>query len=138
MTSESLPSGNQDVQPIVPYNRPPPEGYSAKQFMELGERLNVGNEAKAIGLVTNPRGFEMQVSPPSDNHDDSSSGYSGRTKVDAPFAEVADKTRVARLSELSGLPSVVQRFKSPFDIAEHKVKGPTQVFVTTSHTIVEE
>lgn len=80
----------------------------------------------------------MQASPPSDNHDDSSSGYSGRTKVDAPFAEVADKTRVARLSELSGLPSVVQRFKSPFDIAEHKVKGPTQVFVTTSHTIVEE
>ncbi|OXC69101.1 hypothetical protein AYX13_02391 [Cryptococcus neoformans] len=138
MTSESLPIGNQDAQPIVPYNRPPPEGYSAKQFMELGERLNIGDEAKAIGLITNPRGFEMQVSPPSDNHDDSSSGCSGRTKVDAPFAEVADKTKVARLSELPNLPSVVQKFKSPFETAEHKIKGPTQVFVTTSHMIVEE
>lgn len=105
--------------------------------MELGERLNIGDESKAIGLMTNPRGFEMQVSPPSDNHDDSSSGYSGRTKVNAPFAEVADKTKIARLSDLSGLPSVVQRFKSPFETAEHKIKGPTQVFVTTSHTIAE-
>ncbi|WVF72759.1 hypothetical protein IAT40_007577 [Kwoniella sp. CBS 6097] len=137
MTSESLPphATDQTFHPMVPYKRPAPDGYSTKQFYELGERLNVGPEAlMTTGLMvpnTPEIGFEMSVSPPSNK--------TGTTETDeAPFTGVADKSKKARLSEMPMLPSVVQKFKSPFETGEPKSKGPTQVFVTTSHTVVEE
>ncbi|WVQ99961.1 hypothetical protein IAU59_007104 [Kwoniella sp. CBS 9459] len=142
MTSESLPPHptDQTFHPMVPYKRPAPEGYSGKQFYELGERLNVGPDAMlgtARGLMvphTPDIGFEMSITPPSNNK----TAETTTTTDEAPFTEVADKTKKARLSEMPILPSVVQKFRSPFETGEPKSKGPTQVFVTTSHTVVEE
>ncbi|ODN78906.1 hypothetical protein, variant [Cryptococcus amylolentus CBS 6039] len=122
MTSESVPTLAQtDNQPMVAYQRPQPDGYSPQQFYELGERLNVGHDALAIGLASlNPNnaghmggkeGFEMQVTPPLPTHShsqDNISSYSGnssqRTRVDpAPFAESADRSKLtSRLSEFAG------------------------------------
>ncbi|WWD02536.1 hypothetical protein V865_000576 [Kwoniella europaea PYCC6329] len=156
MTSESLPPHGKDQTflPMAPYKRPPParyfntantkdnDGYSVKQFYELGERLNVGPDAITSGYtnpfpspngrgVGGPEKIEMSLNPkPS-----TSSGHSGMEE--APFTEIADRTKRARLSEFPNLPSVVSKFKSPFEVSQPKSKGPTQVFVT-SHTVVEE
>ncbi|WVQ81999.1 hypothetical protein IAT38_004126 [Cryptococcus sp. DSM 104549] len=152
MSSESLPPSNVETfHPMVPYARPTPDGYSAKHFFELGERLNVGAEAMASGLglqhAAGPQaGFEMAVTPPShegaypasSSGSDKGSDNSSKTHVEAPFAEAADKSKKARLSEFPSLPSVVQRFKSPFETAEERPKGPTQIFVTTHQEIREE
>ncbi|WWD19005.1 hypothetical protein CI109_103462 [Kwoniella shandongensis] len=140
MSSESLPPSNEETfHPMVPFKRPLPEGYSAKQFYELGERLNVGHETMAAGLFsanyTNRDGedenFEMSLTPPSSG--------SGKTQVEEgiPFAEVADKSKMARMSRMPALPTVVQHFTSPFQTGDTRPTGPTQVYVT-SHTVVEK
>ncbi|OCF42712.1 hypothetical protein I317_03443 [Kwoniella heveanensis CBS 569] len=76
----------------------------------------------------------MSITPPSHK-----AGTTAATAMDdAPFTEIADKSKKARLSEMPMLPSVVQKFKSPFETGPPETKGPTQVVVTTSHTVVEE
>ncbi|KAK8854848.1 hypothetical protein IAR55_003587 [Kwoniella newhampshirensis] len=141
MTSESLPPPNEEnFHPMVPFKRPRPDGYSARQFLELGERLNVGHETMIAGLFSGGDGdrrdmdnnFEMSLTPPSDGKSDS------QTHVDeVPFAAVADKSKEARRSEMPSLPEVISQFKSPFEMVKGNSGGPTQVYVT-SHTIVEE
>ncbi|WVW85657.1 hypothetical protein I302_107695 [Kwoniella bestiolae CBS 10118] len=142
MTSESLPPHGKDQTflPMAPYKRAGPketDGYSIKQFYELGERLNVGPDAITSGYPNpnpTPHGgekIEMSLTPAKP----STSSHSGME--DAPFTEIADRTRKARLSEFPNLPSVVSKFRSPFETSQPKAKGATQVFVT-SHTVVEE
>ncbi|WVQ74822.1 hypothetical protein IAR50_004429 [Cryptococcus sp. DSM 104548] len=161
MTSESVPTLAQtENQAMVAYKRPQPDGYSPQHFYELGERLNVGHDALTIGLSSlypnnaghgGKEGFEMQVTPPlpiNGQSGDDSSSYSAnssqRTRVDpAPFAEAADRSKLtSRLSEFAGgLPSVVGRFKSPFEVgsAERRGKeGPTEIYVKTVKEVHED
>ncbi|WVO17747.1 hypothetical protein L204_105445 [Cryptococcus depauperatus] len=137
MTSESLPTAPQALQPMVAYKPPATEGYAPRRFLELGQRLNVTHGGKGDSLSNNGNnGFEMQITPPID---DTSSGYSSKTKIEAaPFSEVVEKNKRARFSELPGLPTVVQKFTSPFETQMPSEKGPAKVFVTTSHTVREE
>ncbi|WWC63253.1 uncharacterized protein I303_105853 [Kwoniella dejecticola CBS 10117] len=160
MTSESLPPPSKDTTflPMAPYNPGPksPRGrtlnadgtYPIKQFFELGERLNVGPDALGginsgyphsphphpHGVGRNHQGekYEMSKLP-----EGSSSNSKSSEMESAPFTEVMDRTKKARLSEFPTLPNVVSKFKSPFETAQPKTKGPTQVLVT-SHTVVEE
>ncbi|WRT68353.1 uncharacterized protein IL334_005329 [Kwoniella shivajii] len=129
MMSESLPphSKDQTFLPMAPYKRPLPDGYSAKQFSELGERLN--NQHQHQHQHRKPR--------PSTSDVRANGSRQEEEEEEAPFSEVADKSKKARLSEFPILPSVVSKFKSPFETSQPKNKGPPQVFVT-SHTVVED
>ncbi|GFZ49438.1 hypothetical protein JCM24511_07558 [Saitozyma sp. JCM 24511] len=132
MTSESLPVQGADLHPFSAYKRPAPPG-SRRHFHELGDRLNV--ERDALGALVE----DIELSPDLDKG--SSRHNSPTPDPEAPFVDAADKAKRARYSEFPILPSVVQKFKSPFEIntsREGRRSGPTQVFVTTSQTVHRE
>jgi hypothetical protein len=135
MTSESVPTANDKTfHPMVPYKRPIPlnaESGSQRHFFELGDRLNIDREALVSGLhaptPNDKEAFELGGMHMHKSSEDD--------EEPAPFAGIADRNKRARYSEFPTLPQVVQKFKSPFETGEKKVGGPTQVFVTTSHTV---
>jgi hypothetical protein len=132
MTSESLPVHGAELHPFTTYKRPVPPG-SRRHFHELGDRLNV--ERDALGALVE----DIELSPDLDKG--SSRHNSPTPDPEAPFVDAADKAKRARYSEFPILPSVVQKFKSPFEIntsREGRRSGPTQVFVTTSQTVHRE
>ncbi|WWC90746.1 uncharacterized protein L201_005683 [Kwoniella dendrophila CBS 6074] len=170
MTSESLPphGKNQIFLPMAPYKKRQAQlpsssnplshqhiqnkemdGYSVKQFYELGERLNVGPDvitsgypiAKQSNDLKDGEKYEMSINPKQSNNSNNSGNSNNENDNNesnkAPFSEIIDKTKKARLSEFPNLPSVVSKFKSPFETTQPKQKGPTQVFVTST-TVIEE
>lgn len=125
--------------PMVPYKRPLPSPHSSKgnahpstpHFMELGERLNIERETMAAGLLA-PVIEEHEMSP-------TSPSTRWRQQDDeAPFADVIDRSRRARMSEMTNLPRAIQKFKSPIDVGMPQIQGPPQVLVTTSHQVVRD
>ncbi|WWC71602.1 uncharacterized protein I206_105560 [Kwoniella pini CBS 10737] len=149
MTSESLPplTKDQTFLPMAPYNPNPKQlkggsklinGYSEKQFFELGERLNVyqDNSNNISGGYPEIKVEKFEMSKFNKDQDKNKETSSIILEESAPFTEIMDKSKKARLSEFPTLPNVVSKFKSPFETVQPKTKGPTQVFVT-SHTVVE-
>lgn len=131
MNAESLPvKPDEHMHPMVAYKRPLPptaDGYSPRQFYELGDRLNIDRDS--IGAALRSPGFEMKHSPMFRKDVEDTSDQ------DVPFAMAADRTRRARFSEMPTLPGVVAKFKSPFETAAGEVREPTRVYVTTSQTV---
>ncbi|EIW67343.1 hypothetical protein TREMEDRAFT_69802 [Tremella mesenterica DSM 1558] len=128
MAIESVPTQIPNLHPMIPYKRPLPSAASHKGFAELGDRLNIEPSGLAPVLEDDGEGYELSPATP----------HGRFRQEEAPFAGVADKSRKARMSEMPRLPSVLQKFKSPLEVTEHKRQGPPQVFVTTSHTVVRD
>ena len=133
---------------MVPYHRPRRgvETFSPRQFVELGDRLNIAPEAMAAGLANpaNPANaldpeYELRDSPGGSGPyvKDKQKSDSDSDSAAPPFVSVADPTRRARFSEMPSLPSVMARFRSPLETASPTVaRGAdrlTRVYVTTQH-----
>ena len=130
---------------MVPYKRPlpngqPSDGFSPRQFYELGDRLNIDREVLAVGLhMDHDKSIELKESPRGggDMQVPQIRISPDEDQTTPPFAMVADRTKPARYSEFPTLPAVMAKFKSPFEtgVGEGRTDGPTHVFVTTSHTV---
>lgn len=134
MNAESLPvKSDENMHPMVAYKRPlppPTDGFSPRQFYELGDRLNIDRDTLGTGLMS--PGFEMKNSPGLGGIKKDSEEHSDH---EIPFPMAADRTRRARFSEMPSLPGVVAKFKSPFETGQAEPRGPTKVYVTTSQTV---
>lgn len=144
MTSESLPTlGDQEL-PMVDFQYGPSrqdlpfDGVSQKHIHELGDRLNIGREAmghlvQALSLPMHEFSLTERPRPGApvlNQHQDE------QVAKEAPFALSADRNKRARYSEFPSLPAVIQKFKSPLDVAEQRNVGPSKILVT-SQTVVQ-
>ncbi|ORY35618.1 hypothetical protein BCR39DRAFT_475657 [Naematelia encephala] len=154
MGSESLPTAADNAQqPMVPYKLPHIGGghiitEAQRGLWELGDRLNINRDALALTIpyLSSPgqekdEGYELDESPR--RLDIESSEPAARAEIQedqAPFSEIADTRVRARYSEFPALPTVLQKFKSPFETAQasRRVSGPAQVFVQTTQTVHHE
>ena len=128
MTSESLPpTHGLTIHPMVPYKRPkelvlPRTGasdtYSPRQYLELGDRLNIDREALASGLAHDSSdAYELKHSP------------KGKTGVEVAMAGTGDEGVRYRMESESEMGAATLAYPHSHPLAQVSFSNDAPPFV---------